>query len=89
MDRERRNNINVNMLKEIMTYDFSVLETVLYLNTHPEDERVLELHNRYADRLDHLTEEYQERYTLLNQYYPEADYPWQWIDEPWPWEIEY
>ncbi len=88
MDR-RRSSVNLPMLREIMQLDFAVLETVLYLNTHPNDRAVLDLHNDFARRLMELMHEYQERYGPLTAMYPQADYPWQWIDEPWPWQIEY
>ncbi|MDI3548607.1 MAG: spore coat protein [Halanaerobiales bacterium] len=86
---DRRGRINVEMLKEIMQLNFAVLETVLYLNTHPTDQTVLDLHNDLAERLARREMEYQKLYGPLYPTYPEADYPWQWIDEPWPWEIEY
>lgn len=88
MDR-RRSPVNVEMLKEIMAVNFAVLETVLYLNTHPEDRTVLNLHNELAEELMRLMMEYQERYGPLRPTYPDAEFPWQYIDEPWPWEINY
>ncbi|MFW6308529.1 MAG: spore coat protein CotJB [bacterium] len=85
----RDNHVNVSMLKEIMQLQFAVIETVLYLNTHPEDRTVLDLHNNYARRLHRLMHKYQEEYGPLTSSHPDADYPWQWIDEPWPWDIDY
>ena len=40
MDREQ-----MNLLVEIMEENFVVLETALYLDTHPYDEAALRLHN--------------------------------------------
>ncbi|MFW5788286.1 MAG: spore coat protein CotJB [Halanaerobiales bacterium] len=77
------------LLKEIMEYQFAVLETVLYLDTHPEDRTVLELHNEYSQCLHNLMHKYQENYTLLVNDYHDSDYPWEWIEEPWPWQINY
>ncbi|MFW6034753.1 MAG: spore coat protein CotJB [Halothermotrichaceae bacterium] len=88
MDRKHRR-INVDLLKDIMSLKFAVLETILYLDTHPEDETVLKLHNQFATHLEELIREYQQNYGLLSPYCPNAKYPWQWIDEPWPWQIEY
>ncbi|MFW5971948.1 MAG: spore coat protein CotJB [Bacillota bacterium] len=81
--------VNTALLKEIMSYNFAILETVLYLNTHPEDRAVLKLHNKYAKRYMELLEEYQETYGPLYSDYPDADFPWRWVNDPWPWEIEY
>ena len=77
------------MLSEIRELQFSVLETNLYLNTHPEDMNVLNLHNSLARDLCDLMLEYQRKYGLLKANFPGADYPWQWIEEPWPWQINY
>lgn len=87
MSRQQRN-INLDFLREIQELNFAVIETVLYLNTHPEDRKVLELHNEFATQYKNLVEEYQKNYRQLYAFYP-TDYPWQWIDEPWPWQIEY
>ena len=81
--------VNLPLLKEIMAFNFAELETVLYLDTHPNDRRVLELHNSFAKHYNRLVKEYQERYCPLYTNFPEARYPWQWINQPWPWEIEY
>lgn len=84
-----RRGCDVGLLRDIMAYNFAVLETVLYLNTHPEDRTVLNLHNKYAQRYMELLHEYQESYGPLLSDYPNAEYPWRWINDPWPWEIEY
>ncbi|ACL71049.1 spore coat protein CotJB [Halothermothrix orenii] len=90
MDRkESTRSINLELLMEIMEYQFGVVETTLYLNTHPRDERVLDLHNEFARGLQDLERQYQEEYGPLYAAYPMADYPWAYIDEPWPWQINY
>jgi spore coat protein JB len=81
--------INLDLLQEIRELQFAVIETILYLNTHPRDRNVLELHNDLARSLMNKMHRYQEEYGPLVPTYPEADYPWQWINEPWPWQIEY
>lgn len=85
----RERTVNTELLRQIQSLNFAIIETVLYLNTHPEDRAVLRLHNQYARQYKDLVEEYQERYGPLYANYPDADYPWQWINEPWPWQIEY
>ena len=88
MDRTR-NEVNVSMLREIMQLQFAVIETVLYLNTHPFDERVLDLHNNFSRRLMNKIEKYSEKYGPIVPDFPDAEYPWSWINEPWPWQIQY
>jgi spore coat protein JB len=81
--------VNLELLKRIQEVNFAVLETVLYLNTHPEDREALKLHNELSEEYHELVEEYQRRYGPLYSNYPDADYPWRWKDSPWPWEIDY
>ncbi len=81
--------VNLDLLRRIQEVNFAVLETVLYLNTHPEDREVINLHNKLSEEYHHLIEEYQRRYGPLYPNYPDADYPWRWEDSPWPWEIDY
>lgn len=76
------------MLKEIMAIDFSLIELNLYLDTHPMDQRALTLHNEYVMKIDKLKEVYQKKYGLLTSCHM-SDCPWEWINDPWPWEIDY
>ncbi|NLW60267.1 MAG: spore coat protein CotJB [Firmicutes bacterium] len=83
MDREQ-----LCMLKELMALEFTVLEFHLYLDTHPTDQRALMEYNSFVQQLAVLKRQYQDRYGPLTWQEPSA-YPWQWIDQPWPWEICY
>lgn len=83
MDREQ-----MNMLVELMEVSFVLLETALYLNTHPNDERALRLHNNTSGQYAQLKEMYQARYgPLTNQ--GMSRYPWSYINDPWPWDMEF
>ncbi|SHH97136.1 spore coat protein CotJB [Sporanaerobacter acetigenes] len=83
MDREQ-----VCSLREIMEVDFVVLETALYLNTHPTDERALRLHNTYSQKLKELESIYQAKYGPLTNH-EMSQCPWAYINEPWPWEFDF
>ncbi|NLW56884.1 MAG: spore coat protein CotJB [Firmicutes bacterium] len=76
------------MLKELMAVQFTALELHLYLDTHPTDQKALMEYNSVVQQLNVLKHEYQQRYGPLTWGEPSA-YPWQWINEPWPWEICY
>lgn len=60
MDREQ-----MMLLKEIMEVGFLLVETNLYLDTHPEDERALRLHNTYSQKYGELKSLYEAKYGLL------------------------
>ena len=72
------------MLMQIKEYDFALDELNLYLDTHPDDEKALCLHNKYARILKDLERDYQKVYGPLTANYPCRK--WRWIEEPWPWE---
>lgn len=72
------------MLKEIKSLQFAIIELALYLDTHPEDERALCLHRKYARELKDLKDKYQKVYGPLTINFPCNK--WRWIEEPWPWE---
>lgn len=76
------------MLKEIMALDFSILDLCLFLDTHPMEQKALALHNEYVLKVGKLKEKYQEKYALLTQEHL-SSCPWEWIESPWPWEINY
>ncbi|NLY76666.1 MAG: spore coat protein CotJB [Tissierellia bacterium] len=83
MDREQKM-----LLKEIMDYSFALVETALYLDTHPYDEEALKLHNGFSQKYSQLVSLYQAKYGPLknNQM---SGCPWAYINGPWPWEIDF
>ncbi|AZR74923.1 hypothetical protein BBF96_12460 [Anoxybacter fermentans] len=77
-----------NILKELMALDFTILELSLYLDTHPMDQRALIQHNRYVRMRYPLVRKLKELYGPLT-HFTQADYPWAWLNQPWPWRIEF
>ena len=72
------------MLNKIKAYNFAIIELALYLDTHPDDERAICLHNSYCKTCKDLKDKYQKVYGPLSIYYPCNK--WRWLEEPWPWE---
>ncbi|NMB44645.1 MAG: spore coat protein CotJB [Clostridiales bacterium] len=83
MDREQKS-----LLKKIMELDFAVVETNLYLDTHPCDERALRLHNTLVKKADEVKCLYECKYGPIKGC-SMSKYPWQYIKEPWPWDMEF
>lgn len=81
-----RKNI-MDLKKEITATKNMLIELKLYLNTHPSDREALTKYNHYVKQFRVLIDEYNQCYGMYN---PNAlsPYPWQWIEEPWPWEYE-
>lgn len=72
------------MLQNIRSLSFAVVELTQYLDTHPDDRKALALHREYANKLHSLKEKYQRVFGPLT-----IDFPcnkWRWLEGPWPWE---
>ncbi|MEW8974045.1 MAG: spore coat protein CotJB [Tissierellaceae bacterium] len=78
----------MDLLVEIMEVGFAITETSLYLNSHPDDSRALQLHNSNCQRYEQLILDYESRYSPLRNI-SISRYPWAYIDEPWPWDINF
>ncbi|SHH48908.1 spore coat protein JB [Caloranaerobacter azorensis DSM 13643] len=78
----------LDMLKEIMEICFCLTDINLYLDTHPNDDRAVALHNTFSKKYKELTNMYSMKYGPLTNY-DLSKYPWEYTKSPWPWEIEY
>jgi len=76
------------MLKELMEISFCLLDINLFLDTHPNDEKALRLHNTFALQYQELEKQYSIEYGPIKST-SLSKYPWEYINEPWPWEIDY
>lgn len=74
----------------ISALDFSIHETVLFLDTHPNNHRAMAYFEEQKKRRAAAIKEYE---SLFGPYVTHAadvtaDKRWTWIDGPWPWENE-
>lgn len=77
------------MLLQIQELEFAAIDLNLYLDTHPTDKKALHHYNCLTQKLKVLKNEYQRIYgPLVNFGFAPSQYPWRWINDPWPWEIE-
>lgn len=80
----------VNFLKRIQEVEFAALELQLFLDTHPTDQKAIMEFNHYSRQLLTLKQQYEMQYgPLLNYGFSPSQYPWRWLDGPWPWERQY
>lgn len=77
----------VTPLTELQTLAFAIQELALYLDTHREDQEALELYRTYQKMYHDGMMTYAEKYGPMNHGIP-GNGPYQWLDEPWPWEYE-
>lgn len=83
MDRQQ-----LQALRQIQELEFVAIELTLFLDTHPNEREPLVMYNRITRELQNLKKQYEERYGPLAVFgVSPSQYPWRWIEEPWPWEI--
>ena len=75
------------LIKKISSYQFTIHDLRLYLDTHPGDEKTLmkikELEVEYAP----LKKKYEDMYGPLTVNESSSN-RWCWVKSPWPWENE-
>ena len=74
------------LLEEIRSYNFTLVELGLYLDTHPTDKKALEIYSAVSEKLEQLMEKYEHNYGPLTIGGVKSGERWTWIDGPWPWE---
>lgn len=80
----------LDLLTTLQAHEFTAFDLVLYLDTHPTDQRALADYmgvNRETKRLQQI---YSNSYSPLRAEDESAvaNY-WRWAEEPWPWDLEY
>lgn len=76
------------LLYQIMQYKFALTELNLYLDTNPDDRRVIEIYNNYLSMEKQMCDQYEKMYgplTVDSNYLNNKS--WIWINNPWPWEV--
>lgn len=74
------------LLRQIQEYDFAVNELTLYLDSHPNDAKALQMHCALSKEANLLQELYQKEYSSLVANNASQKGRWEWIESPWPWE---
>ena len=75
------------LMRAVQLAQFSVIETNLYLDTHPCDTEALSALAYYSEKLINAIEKYEEECGPL---YATSDdsAPYAWVKTPFPWELE-
>lgn len=76
------------MLEQLQTLDFALVELSLYLDTHPTDANALKQFNQLAQERMQCAYQFEQAYGPLMQFgHSFSKYPWQWVESPWPWQV--
>lgn len=82
----------LNEQAELLTYidmlTFACVDLKLYLDTHPNDKKIIDLYNEYSNNLKKISYEYENKYGPINSNSQAMDaFPWPWVDGSFPWEV--
>lgn len=79
-------NDQAKLLTSIDSLEFAMKDINLYLDIYPEDKNMIGLYNQYKNNYNTLQREYEEKYGPLDLNSDVLNnYPFCWIDNPWPW----
>ena len=76
------------LMLEIMELSFAINDLNLYLDLHPEDEKMLEKFNELVEKSCKYEMEYVEKYGALEVIDNTSNKKFEWICSPWPWDNE-
>lgn len=82
------NNAEKQLLSRLRMIDFSIYETVLYLNAYPDDADALAYYHKLIEQRQSLMAEYERNVGPMTIYGNGSTDSWDWIKCPWPWEYE-
>lgn len=74
------------LLQRIKVCSFVLVETAMYLDTHPDDQLALDHYKKYQLLEREAHTEYVEKYGPLTHSDYDGGSRWNWVDGPWPWE---
>ncbi len=79
-------NHKAQLLRKLREYDFAIIETALFLDTHPYNKKALMYYTKLREEREILAREYEEKVAPITIYGNKNKNAWNWIDSPWPWE---
>lgn len=75
------------LMRRISSYNFSMWELHLFLDSHPGDCDAAKQLAEYRKKAEELTKQYENAYGPINETTQNTN-RWAWITGPWPWEAE-
>lgn len=78
------------MLNKIQELEFAAIDLNLFLDNHPNHKQALADYNKFTGELMDLKKNYVSIHGPLSNFgSAPSQYPWQWVEDPWPWEINF
>ena len=78
------------MILKIQELSFACVDLNLYLDNHPDDANAVSMYNSMSKQLTVAIRLYECTYgPVSNCGYGKSSCPWQWVEQPWPWDREF
>lgn len=84
-----QSNAQEELLRFIYETGFAIDDIVLFLDTHPDDEKALAYYHKYKTLHSEAMKEYAKNYGPLLKTQVTSENCWTWNAGPWPWEGVY
>lgn len=88
MMQKRQSCDRKSLLRKIQIYGFALYDTVLFLDSHPEDNGALDYYDKMSAAYKMAKKEYEENFGPLTVMGVDTDEGWTWTNSPWPWEYD-
>ena len=75
-------------LLNVQIYEFAAHEVNLYLDTHPQDQSMLDLYQTLIQKVAKAKQEFEDQFGPLTVKACQTNDPFKWIQGPWPWEYQ-
>ena len=76
-------------LKRVQIHSFAMADASLYLDSHPTDQEALAYFKKHRNAYNMAKEEYVNKFGPLSHGdLSENATKWEWVNDPWPWEME-
>ena len=79
-------NNGTSLLKKIQELDFSIYETVLYLDAYPDCYEALGYYHTLLNQRKGVVAQYEREVGPLTAFSNCSQTSWDWIKSPWPWQ---
>ncbi|MCI1944268.1 spore coat protein CotJB [Clostridium luticellarii] len=77
------------LLDKIRQVEFAAVDLNIYLDNFPDNKKALADYNTLSKQLIYLKREYETNFGMLTNFgFSQSEYPWSWVNEPWPWEAD-
>lgn len=86
----RRNCVECDaLMQRLQKLDFSIQETVLYLNAYPDCCEAKAYYHQLVKERCEVAKEYEEKCGPLKAMGNVSTATWQWVEAPWPWHLDF